>query len=277
MSSEDNMQRIALHSVPRSGSSWLGHLIDSCPEVIYKYQPLFSYALKDFLDECSSKARVDEFFSRLATTEDDFMDQKAQIASGKAPNFVKETPRFIAYKEVRYHHILSNLLKVDQDIKIIGLIRNPLSVISSWLKAPKEFKQELGWIALEEWRYAPSKNLNKKEEFNGFEKWKEVALLFESLAQEYPNRFILIEYRSLLEETLSTVTKLFEFLGIPLTKQTLDFITESQTKQIEDAYAVYRKNQRDDKWKIALDPIITEAIIKELKETSLYPYLYLDR
>ncbi|NJL77038.1 MAG: hypothetical protein HC892_20515 [Saprospiraceae bacterium] len=76
----------------------------------------------------------------------------------------------------------------DKGVKIVGLIRNPLSVINSWLKAPKEFKRELGWNELEEWRYAPSKNLDRKEEFNGFEKWKEVALLFIQLQQVYPEK-----------------------------------------------------------------------------------------
>lgn len=74
-------------------------------------------------------------------------------------------------------------------------------MINSWLNAPKEFKKELGWEELEEWRYAPKKNSVGLEEFNGFEKWKEVAHLFEKLQIKFPDRFYLIKYDDLISKT----------------------------------------------------------------------------
>jgi len=58
------MKKIALHSVPRSGSSWIGQILNSSPKVNYKFQPLFSYAFKGYLDENSSRERIDEFFEK---------------------------------------------------------------------------------------------------------------------------------------------------------------------------------------------------------------------
>src|SRR5690606_410177 len=164
------MKRIAIHSVPRSGSTWLGNIFNSHPKVAFKYQPLFSYTFKNALDEKSTKNDILNFYKNINNSNDNFINQKEGIVKGIIPEFIKRPPlTHCCYKEVRYHNILENLLEKDSTIKVIGLIRNPLSVIYSWLNAPKEFRKDLDWRVSEEWRYAPKKNLNKPEEFNGYE------------------------------------------------------------------------------------------------------------
>ena len=44
------MKRIGLHGVPRSGTSWLGNIFNSSPDLTYKHQPLYSYAFKNYLN-----------------------------------------------------------------------------------------------------------------------------------------------------------------------------------------------------------------------------------
>lgn len=267
------MQRVAIHSVPRSGSTWLGELFNSNPDVIYKYQPLFSYAFKSKLTPSSSKNDIIQFFKAIAVKEDDFLDQKEARKNGKMPVFEKANNyTTIVYKEVRYHHILENLLKQDSEIKIIGLIRNPFAVIHSWLNAPKEFRKDLGWNELEEWRFAPKKNLNKPEEFNGFEKWKEVASLFLRLEKEFPNQLKIVYYNDLLNKTENTIIELFQFCNLSFTEDTKNFITESQIKENQDAYSVYKTKLNDDEWKDSLNPIIFKEIEKELMNTELEKY-----
>ena len=267
------LHKIAIHSVPRSGSTWLGHLVNSSPHVIFKYQPLFSYALKNYLDEYSSAAQIDSFFEKLIETNDDFLDQKQDIQSGKVPRFEKSEIDAVVYKEVRYHHILPNLLETCKGLKLVALIRNPLSVISSWLAAPREFRKDLGWKEMEEWKDAKKKNSNKKQEFYGFEKWKEVTLLFEHLHQKYPNRVTIILYNDLLRNTFNITQKLFSKLELEFTAQTEDFIKMSHSVHINDPYAVYRTNQRDDNWKKQLNPKIAKSILDEVKGTPFEKYL----
>ena len=60
------MKRIAIHSVPRSGSSWLGQILNSSPKVCFRFQPLFSYAFKDYLNEKSSQEDIMTFFEQIA-------------------------------------------------------------------------------------------------------------------------------------------------------------------------------------------------------------------
>ena len=59
------MQRIAIHSVPRSGSTWLGQIFNSSSLVIYKYQPLFSYAFKGRLSPQSTNNKIVQFFDEI--------------------------------------------------------------------------------------------------------------------------------------------------------------------------------------------------------------------
>ncbi len=268
------MKKIAIHSVPRSGSTWLGSIFDSSPNVAYRFQPLFSYSHKSQLNEFSSTEDIQIFFNDILYTDDEFVLQKKAIINNLVPVFKKSTITHIVYKEVRYHNILKNLLRKDKEIKVIGIIRNPMAVINSWLNAPKEFKKELGWNALEEWRHAHRKNLGKPEEFNGYEKWKEVAYLFEELKKTYPDRFYLIKYDELMKNTLNLVEDVFYFCDLKLNEQTILFINKSKNiDKSDEKYSVYRTKNSDNNWKDELSKEIVEEIKKNISGTNLIKYI----
>ncbi len=270
------MKRIAIHSVPRSGSTWLGQIFNSNPNVKYAYQPLFSYALKGYLKEDSSKEEIAAFYQELLLTDDDFINQKEAKEKKLIPEFKKnDIITHVVYKEVRYHNIVANLLEKDKEVKVIGLVRNPLAVIASWLLAPKEFRKDLGWNESEEWQFASKKNLNKPEEFNGFEKWKEVTDLFLALEKKYPSRFKLVDYNDLLTDTATTVKEIFHFCEIPFTEETEHFM--AQTKQVNnaDAYSVFKTKKLDNQWEDSLDQQIVKAITTDLENTPLEKFLHL--
>lgn len=268
------MKKIAIHSAPRSGSTWLGCIFDSNPFVKYCYQPLFSYALKGFLTDSSSLENIDSFFGTLLQSNDGFLLQKEAKQKGKIPIFPKrEKPSHIVYKEVRYHHVLENLLEKDRTVKVIGLVRNPLNVINSWLKAPREFRKDLGWNEMDEWRFAPSKNQNKIEEYNGFEKWKEVTLLFEKLQKKYPDQFYLLQYELINQHPIKATVDLFKFCDLPMTEATHTFLNKSQAKTNKDAYSVFKQKNNDKKWKQELNPLIAQSIIRETENAGLSKFL----
>lgn len=267
-------KKIALHGAPRSGTSWVGQILNSSPAVVFKYQPLFSYRFKDYLDEHSCAHEIDVFFERIAEAEDEFLDQREKIRRGIYPDFKKrDRLTHIVYKEVRYHHILNNMMSRHQEVKVVGIIRNPLAVMNSWFNAPREFRRDLGWEELTEWRYAPSKNCGRIEEFYGYEKWKEVAYMFLGLAEEFPGRFHLAVYSDLLEETLAEVRSLFRFCEIPLEQQTVDFIMQSRAKHQPDPYSVFKMKESDDAWKQELDQQIASEIADDLSDTTLERFL----
>jgi hypothetical protein len=265
--------RIAIHGVPRSGTSWVGEIFNSSPHTIYKYQPLFSYALKGFLTPRSSPEEVERFFHLLAITADDFMDQVERRASGALPHFAKKDPTHLVYKEVRYHHVLANLLHCDRELRLVAVIRNPLAVLASWLAAPREFRRDLGWVEREEWRCAPRKNQGRPEEFYGYEKWKEAAIIFTNLAEQHPDRVRVVTYEHLLSRTVPTVRALLDFCGLPGSPQTASFLERSRTNQHPDPYSVFRTTARDDKWTSVLDPEIVESVVADLRGGALDCFL----
>ena len=267
-----DLQRIAIHGAPRSGTTWLGEILNSNEHVVYKYQPLFSYAFKSFLDEQSSAQDIGRFFAGIATTADDFLDQSAQRLRGDLPTFHKTDLTHIVYKEVRYHHILPNLL-ARSDAKLVALVRNPLAVMASWLAAPREFRRDLGWVFEDEWRTAPAKNAGRLEEFYGFDKWMESTRLFHALAAQYPQRVQVLAYSELLADPVAVTRRLCDFAGLIFTAQMQQFLQSSRSETKADTYAVYRSKRRDDGWKTTLDDSIVAAIRSDLRGSDLACYL----
>lgn len=265
------MQKIAIHSVPRSGSTWLSSIFDSHPKVNFKLQPLFSYAFKDYLNEKSTSSEIDSFFNKISMSNDDFINQIEGKENGIIPNFDKEkTFTHICYKEVRYHHILENMLAKCDNLKLILLIRNPLAVLYSWSKAPKEFKKE--WYFEDEWLDAPSKNLGRIEEYNGYNKWKATSYLFLKLKKVSPNSVYLLTYSDLLKQTNKQVSNIFSFCGLKMVNQTKDYIIKSKSLNQNDAYSVFKKKSKDDAWRDLPNHII-EYIKKDLDNTVLEQFL----
>jgi hypothetical protein len=256
----NNLTPVAIFAVPRSGTSWLGQIFNSSPNVAFRFQPLFSYAFKNRLNEKSTQAEIKSFYEELLKTNDNFVLQRTNVTGREEYDFSKTEISHLVWKEVRYLHIIRNLLNAS-NTKVIGLVRHPCGVINSWINAPKEFDKS--WNILEEWKDAPKKNLQKVEEFNGYAKWKTVAFNFIALEKEFPERFRLLKYEDLNNNTVPVMESLFDFCDLPIKSQTLDFIRETKTLESTDAYGVFRRNQKADLWQDQLSPIIKNEILND--------------
>lgn len=266
------MYRIAIHSVPRSGSSWLGELFNSSYSTKYCFQPLFSYALKNFLSIDSTGGRIDEFFARLETTQDEFICQLEKRKEGVLPLFEKRgLVSHIVYKEVRYANILKNMMERDAKVRLICIIRNPLAVISSWFSAPKEFDPE--WDRAAEWFLGQSKNKGRDEEFYGFKRWIDAARIFHYLKDHYPDRVMILRYSDLLMDRVGTIDRLLGFAHLERDEQMNRFISESNERDVSDTYSVFRSRPSDDRWKSVLSQDIIDGIRNCLKDDPLAIYL----
>lgn len=272
-SRDNNFSKIAIHGVPRSGTSWIGEIFNSSPNTVYRYQPLFSYAHKDYLGVKSSKEDIDSFFLRLLDCEDSFTNQSDRRLNGQFPVFQKGRISHVLYKEVRYINILCNLLEKTNDVLLCAVVRNPFSVINSWLQAPREFRRDLNWSELDEWRYAPNKNLNKPEEYNGYEKWKEALKTFLFLKMKYPNRVHIQSYAEMLSDPIGNTQKMFDFFKLDFTNSTIKFLEDSTGHTSDGSYSVFRSGQRDDKWKSELEASIVEQITHDLRDSGLGQYI----
>lgn len=266
------MNKIAIHSVPRSGSSWLGEIINSAPNVNYAFQPLFSYDFKSRLNDTSAKEDIDAFFNDISLSDDSFIRQKDDRLNNRKPIFMKNNIfDTIAYKEVRYHSILENMLNETSDVKVIGLVRDPRAVMSSWYKAKREFRTDLGWKLDEELMFAEKKNENRKEEYFGLAKWVETTLLFEQLAKKYPANFKLVMYNDLIFDTENIVRDIFSFLDLEFSQSTLSFL--SLDKEIDATYSVFKSKNKDNLWLENLDIEVIKKIESYVIKHHLSKYL----
>ena len=268
------MTNFAIHGTPRSGSTWLGEIINSSPQVKYAFQPLFSFAFRGFLGDSSGKGDIDDFFRELAQSTDPFILQTRYREEGIFPTFQKSKVTHVGYKEVRFHNLLWNLARKTSDLRFIFIVRNPLASLASWLKAPREFRSDLGWKAEEEWRYALKKNLNRPEEFNGFEKWKEATNLFLQLKERHPARVFMLSYSHLINDTTSSTKALFDFLELEITHQTSTFVDPPDDHPAaSNPYGVFNRKQSDDSWKGILSESMVAEIYSDLEGTPLQQFL----
>ncbi len=264
---------IGIHAVPRSGTSWLAQLFNAHPDVAVKFQPLFSYAFKNYLSLSSTAQDIDTFLDKIYRSDDYFINMKDPEIHKNYPVFQKNNqPKHLCFKHVRYHYLIEHFLQNHSSIKFILLIRNPLSVLASWYRAPREFNPS--WDFQKEWRQARLKNQERKEEYFGFEKWKEAAELFLALQQKYPDRVVVLKYIELLNHTEQTIRELFRFAGITYHSQVNSFIQASKSRSDNDPNSVYKqKDKKDNDWETVLPKNIIFEVIQELKGTVLEQFL----
>lgn len=271
------MRTIALFGVARSGTSWLGQVFNSSPDVIFRFQPLFAYEFKGKVDEESSKDEYEKLFLDMAAADTPFLTQKDKQESGVYPRFKKSTaPNTLVFKEARYQSILEPMLRRVPALKGLGLVRNPCAVLNSWRKNAKEFPS--GSEILKEWRFGNCKN-SGPEDYFGYYKWKEVANLYLDLEAKYPLRFATVGYEEAVRDPLVVVPRLFDFCDVAYTSQTEQFLLESSKEKTSGAavvdgyYSVFKDKSVADNWRAELDPYIIEEIVADLKDTRLERFL----
>jgi len=264
---------IAIFGMPRSGTSFVGQIIDSCPIVAYRMEPIFSYKLKNIVDEKSSKDEYVEFFRRAFNEDnDEFMNQLDKRKKGLYPNFNKTRKLILAFKTTRFHQLIPSLLSYFKDnfLKIISVVRHPAGAIYSWINTPKEFPPNLCNVETD-WLTGRCRKTSE-EEFWGFEDWKKVTKLHLEMEKKYRN-FKIFQYENIVFNTKEETLKMFSFLHLPYTDQTDRYIRECNSVHIDDPYAVYKNRAVANKWKRNLDRGIIKKIVSDIKNTPLERFL----
>lgn len=257
--------------VARSGTSWIGQIVNSSPDVRFRFQPFFSYEFKGRVDEESDRPAFESLFAELYRTESGFLTQADKRRSGEYPEFAKRAaPSALAFKENRYQSIIEPMLRRIPYLQVVGVVRHPCAVLNSWRQNAKEFPP--GSEILKEWRFGGCKNGGHADYF-GYYKWKEVANLYLDLKEKYPDRFALVRYEDLVGAPMQGVEALFAFLDIACEEQTRAFVDESTSRSVDSYYSVYRGDGVSLKWRDELDPYIIDEIQADLTGTRLERFL----
>ena len=261
------MKKVAIFGTPRSGTSWLGHIFNSHPDVALRFQPLFSYGHKGALTPESTSSEIRRFFEQILHSEDAFTLMKADVQRDY-PRFEKSgKATHLVFKETRYLHVVGNVLARCEDVKVVGIVRNPLAVLASWMSAPMEF--DPAWDIRKEWRDAPGKNEGRPEEFFGFNRWKESTEAFLRLQGQFPRQFFLVRYDELNARPVETTRRLFDFCELDMSDQVHEFLRASKSRHDPDPYSVFRARASDDAWRGVLPDDIARQVVSELSSGPL--------
>jgi len=264
---------IWLSGMPRSGTNWLSQIFDSHETVNFKLSPLFSYAFKNRVGRNSIKEEWVRFFDDVYHSNDDFLNQTQKRADEIFPTFNIRNPNqeFLVIKETRNHHLISTLLELFEDIKIIYIIRNPCGAINSWLSSPNEFPQNA--IPKEEWKTGKCRKTSEGE-FWGFDDWKALANQYLGLEMKFPKNVKVISYENLVEQSSDITKNMFEFVGLNFSEQTKKFLYLSQRTHSNHSRAVFKSKEVKDRWKADLNPEIIDTIRRELLGTNLEKFFH---
>jgi len=253
------MQHLALFGCPRSGTSWLGQIFNSAPEVAYRYQPLFAYEFKDWFGRHGlSEQSLADFHAALLHAASDFVLQA--LCPAKAAR-----PGHLVWKEVRHHQLMAPLLALGGAgalDHLVYLYRDPVAMLNSWYQAPKEFRS--GQDIHHEWALAPAKNTDPSE-FNGFVRWKESMVLALQARARWPERVTLVCYEHLVGDPVGQAQALFAQLGMPWGQATQAFLRASCSAHEEDPYSVFRARRAA----LTLPPDIIAAIRADAQAADL--------
>jgi hypothetical protein len=261
-----------ISGMPRSGTTWFSQILASHPDVRLKFCPLFSYEFKNMLDENSTAGEWRNLLQKVYITEGEYLDQEHLRRYGHIPEFRvrNKDPSVLAIKSTRYHNLTTGLVRKCPEIKWIGLVRNPCAAIYSWLDNPLEFPQ--GADPQAEWRSGSCRKGNPGE-FWGYDDWKAVTEMFLDLEDEHPGRFYLARYEEFVDSLSLKVRDMFEWLGLDMHEQTLEFLNLSQQKHVNHKRSVYKNPESANRWKIELSTDIRKIIETDLTGTRLAQFL----
>jgi len=255
--------------MPRSGTSWIGQIVDSSPDVRYRMAPLFSYELKHAVGPGASRDQWESMLRRAYASQDEYMDQRHRRAAGDYPTFSdkRAAPPVLVCKFDRFQDLMEEMLERFPELQMVGVVRHPCGAIHSWLTAgPKEFPADADPLA--QWRSGACKKAAFGDRF-GFDDWKHVARLFVRLAAERPAQFRLVRYEAFVDDAAARTRELFAWLGLAVGPQTEAFVARSQATVVDRVYSVFKPAAVKDRWRAELQPEIRDAIYADLAGTDL--------
>jgi hypothetical protein len=259
-----NFRLSAIFGANRSGTTWLGSIFNSHPEVAYRFEPLHRLGddarFKLAIERLRSADLSDEFLPELykllirahpATEKPPFFSKREGFNFGKSRSWplFRGVPRLsplyaavyspagrppLVFKEIDMEDVMENLLR-RTSMRLIYLIRHPCAVVSSLLEGMERghMKTNVAFLGslLEKHdpalaaRYVPG-----LESLSGAAKnalmWRIGAEQGVASCRQH-ERALLVQYEELCVNTLEATQRCFGHLEIPFDDQTARFVEDS--------------------------------------------------
>lgn len=248
--------------MPRSGTSWLSQIFESSPDCLVRLSPNYSYPLKNRLSIDTSLADWLEALRLAAESDDPFMTQNWRRNTGEFTRFPDALTRKacrLVIKDTRFHAVYQSGMSLMPRAKAVVIVRHPAAMLWSW-RSCKEFPS--GGDFSRDWRSGACKKGEGPGEYWGFDDWKVLTLEYCRLAQAWPERYCIIRYEALVNDPKAVVAGVFSFLGLEVSKQTKQFLRDSQSVHDSRPYAICKSRSVATAWK----EHFPEEILKEIRD-----------
>jgi hypothetical protein len=249
----------------RSGSSWLGAIINSHPEVAYRFEPFHRLANRRIAEAerlASSPDLSDSDLNAIYAAllpanplleKPPFFEKRNSALAGKvvAWNLARTAPRLqgwfeklytpkgrplLVFKEVTMEPLMENLLE-RTTMPIIYLVRHPGAVVASHLRGQAGGAMPVGdHRAVRRIVEALDRELAEtfasrlaamtETELNALI-WRAEVQRGLRAVRAHASTAMLVLYKHLVTDTIATVTRIFEHFGLELHPQTRAFLETS--------------------------------------------------
>ncbi len=264
----------------RSGTTWAGTIVDSCPDVVYRFEPFHRMSPRD--------ARFHDWFEKLkrqAVSSDDIPQlydllRVADPLTNKAPFFSSKsypmtrsgrelmwpiarvlaparwmyrrsfTPAAgppVVFKEVTFIKPLRNLVE-RTEVPVIYLVRHPCATVLSEVRGEMRERKPNRQRRLRELllEHAPSLIDEFPEVISGADVVSRTALLWRCEVETCATLVrdarhgMLMTYEQLADDAYSQSEVLFNHLGLPFTEQTKQYLDSLHAVMRDDSHGPRR-------------------------------------
>ncbi|MBE9047211.1 sulfotransferase domain-containing protein [Pleurocapsales cyanobacterium LEGE 10410] len=261
-----NCQLGAIFGTGRSGTTWLGSIVSSHPEISYRFEPFhrlqnaqaeISQAVDLIRSDTFSPKDLSQIYHCLSPAYPEcekppFFAKKFPIRAGRKFTWPlsrnnslgayvfkrlytpKEQPMLI-FKEVDLVDILIRLI-IQGGIPIVYIVRHPCAVVSSIIRGqknslmPSARRSVLGSLLA---KHEPTLAKKYQPRLNSLKVCEQEALLWlidvgrALRACKNSAKGLVVIYEQLTQQPLVTSTKVFQHLGLDMTPESAAFIEES--------------------------------------------------
>lgn len=256
---EGQKRMILIVSNWRSGSSFLGHLLNHLPGAWYFFEPLFfayqsvlpqmrdtfqTKVVEDLL-QCKYHESIAEadmkkmifFFRKTSRVWDVCGESQGNGTVCNSKSFLEEACRYFplqVIKSVRLRYkAVQELIRRYPNLKVIGSVRDPRGALHS--------RSKLDWCKVR----------SCIDPETVCDKLHEDMMIASQLRVNHPHQFLLLRYEDLSLNTTSTVRRVLNFLDMEPTALFNRFVkdsTKGANEEEDDPYATKRNSR-----KVALD------------------------
>lgn len=260
------MKILFLSGIARSGTSWLGKIFASHPEVLYHFEPfnlvqerknldgrLKFWTLLPELEKLKLADKDEEAINKLAIPLDRFWDVRDRTLD-RRPYFPQpQQPKLMAIKE-DFTGVVEICAYFGQ---VIQIVRDPRAVLNSLINHTR-FGRHYGAKSVAE-------------------RWAEKNSRFLDLQQAQPDRFKVVKYEELCQRPIPVAQDLVEWAGLSFSKPVTNFLNASHSKHRPGHYEVYKNPTHTmNDWRLKLSPAIQEVVLGQVRGSRVAVELYDD-